>query len=145
MMENWIEFAVTKKEVLDFCWVLKKEKSIPFKEWEYTDYEDSGLWGPNWKKIIIPIHRDNLILSAVNVNADLYSMYFVWPDQSQFKPSELALAKTGGLSHDCENLISHPIPFGDFQGYLTFDRAAYLASKEAWDMAKQFAKNPSIY
>lgn len=55
---NWDKNKVTRKTVLDFCYVLgEREESIPFKEWKW-DQRDIGL-------------------AKVNNVPDLYSMYLL--------------------------------------------------------------------
>ena len=57
--QNWEKGKVTRKDVLDFCYVIEGEKSIPWKEW------NSGRF-------------DEKFIGAVNVpNArDLYALYY---------------------------------------------------------------------
>jgi hypothetical protein len=39
--QNWEKDKVTRKDVLDFCYVIEGEKSIPWKVWsEYRDYDE---------------------------------------------------------------------------------------------------------
>jgi hypothetical protein len=60
--QNWEKDKVTRKDVLDFCYVIEGEKSIPWKEW-------NGSKG---------LHYEEKFIGAVNVpNArDLYALYY---------------------------------------------------------------------
>jgi hypothetical protein len=63
--QNWEKDKVTRKDVLDFCYVIEGEKSIPWKVWNSGDNLERYIY-------------DEMFCGVVNVpNArDIYSVYF---------------------------------------------------------------------
>jgi len=63
---NWEESKMTRKTVLDFCYVLVKGGSMPFKKW-------LEKWN---KHLNIPETQEYFGLAAIDHARDLYAMYF---------------------------------------------------------------------
>jgi predicted nucleotidyltransferase len=51
--QNWEKNKVTRKDLLDFCYVLEAEKSIPWKEWNIEKYDEKFIGVSN-----VPNARD---------------------------------------------------------------------------------------
>jgi predicted nucleotidyltransferase len=66
--QNWEKDKVTRKDVLDFCYVIEGEKSIPFKVWnEFKSYDEKFCGVVN-----VPNARD---VYAVYFDGDAYSCF----------------------------------------------------------------------
>lgn len=60
--QNWEKDKVTRKDVLDFCYVIEGEKSIPFKVWVKTTKFEIKFFG---------------VVNVPNAK-DLYSLFYDW-------------------------------------------------------------------
>jgi len=66
--QNWEKEKVTRKDVLDFCYVIERERSIPWKEWnEFKGYDEKFCGVVN-----VPNARD---VYAVYFDGDAYSCF----------------------------------------------------------------------
>jgi len=65
--QNWEKDKVTRKEVLDFVYVIEGEKSIPWKEWNNGRYEEKFIGVVN-----VPNARD---IYAVYFDKDAFCMF----------------------------------------------------------------------
>jgi len=65
--QNWEKDKVTRKEVLDFVYVIEGEKSIPWKEWNKGRYEEKFIGVVN-----VPNARD---IYAVYFDKDAFCMF----------------------------------------------------------------------
>lgn len=115
---NWDMNKVTRKDVLDFCYVItRKEESTPFKSWidnfpinaPFYDGKvyNVGIWHP------ISIYEKHIGLAKVNNIPNLYSMY--------------SMNEGGGIvSEDSNDVQLRSIPKdAPHLGYLQFDKNAY--------------------
>ncbi len=122
---NWEKDKITRKDVLDFCYVLTdNENSVGLKHWlESTcydqfvkekmrngDYVFAGFYLPT------KIYEKNIGLAKVNNAPDLYSMY--------------AMNSGGGIvSEDSNDVQLRSIPKdAPFIAYLRFDKMGYSQS-----------------
>lgn len=135
---NWEKDKVTRKDVLDFCYVLTdNESSVGLKHWlENTDY-DLFVKEKRRKagKIIagasypIKIYQENIGLAKVNNVPDLYSMY--------------AMNSGGGIvSEDSNDVQLRSIPKNaPFIAYLRFDKTGYSQSCKDYREYEDWLKN----
>lgn len=112
---SWETDRITRKSVLDFCYVLdSKEQSINFKEWSATTnykYTDVGL-------------------ASVNNFPDVYSMYYLGPD------------KGGIFNEDSNDVQLREIPKrSKFLHYVRFDRNAYSTHCKDFREYEDWIKN----
>ena len=115
---NWDKASMTRKDVLDFCYVLgHKEESIMFKDWKYAfEHTDIGL-------------------AKVNNFPDIYSMYYL-------------TSGGGIISEDSNEVQTRNIPkLSKHLGYLRFDRNAYSQHCKAYAEYTKWIKerNPVRY
>jgi uncharacterized protein len=111
---NWEESEMTRKTVLDFCYVLEDGKTIPFKEWTET-----SMPGTSFR---------HFALAGIDHAHDLYAIY-------KRSKEEIELHQFGGLVSDEEKandvqLTSIPKFWDNGQrrlaiAYLTFNKDAY--------------------
>ncbi len=67
---NWEESQMTRKTVLDFCYVLHNNGSMPFQQWmEYSKV--ATTWSTR------DMTQKNFGLAAIDHGHDLYAMYFI--------------------------------------------------------------------
>ena len=67
---NWEESQMTRKTVLDFCYVLKDAGSVPFKSWLTVEpYKSLWLKSRDYT-------QENFGLSAIDHGHDLYAMFY---------------------------------------------------------------------
>ena len=66
--QNWEKDKVTRKEVLDFVYVIEGEKSIPWKEWSYGQFDEKFCGVVN-----VPNAHDNYALFYDSVAHDCFS------------------------------------------------------------------------
>lgn len=96
---NYDKNKVTRKGILDFCYVLgEKEEAIPFNSWRYSDKEPT------------------IGLAKVNNFPDLYSMYALGPEGGFVSKGE----------NESNDVQIRSIPKNALHlGYLRFDKNAY--------------------
>lgn len=124
-MMNWEQQRVERKDVLDFCYILKeKEESELFPHWERQNHRyDTGAYGPKrvneykfipgFEKFTKPINRETIGLTSVNNFPDLYAAYY--------------LESGGGIVSESSNDVQlRSIPKNaPFLFYLRFNKTAY--------------------
>jgi uncharacterized protein len=106
---NWEESQMTRKTVLDFCYVLVDSGSQPFKEWLKKSFHE------RW-------NQRSFGLSAIDHARDLYALYFLGEHENIIGP-------TTGIVSDEEksnNVQLTSIPKGDLPvAYLSFNQDGY--------------------
>lgn len=111
---NWEKDKITRKDVLDFCYVLtEKENTVDFKYWLQSINFNGRLYlvAPPPKYV-----QENIGLAKVNNVPDLYSMY--------------KMDSGGGIiSEDSNDVQLRSIPkYAPFIAYLRFDKMGYSQS-----------------
>ncbi len=66
--QNWEKDKMTRKDLLDFCYVIDGEKSIPWRKWNNGKYDEKFIGAVN-----IPNARDTYALFYDNVGEKLHS------------------------------------------------------------------------
>lgn len=106
---NWDMNKVTRKDVLDFCYVItRKEESTPFKNWKYTFINQEG------GQIIFDTKQEFIGLAKVNNIPNLYSMYGMENGQGGIIDENSNDVQLRSIPEDAVHL-----------GYLRFDKDAY--------------------
>ena len=105
--QNWEKDKVTRKDVLDFVYVIEGEKSIPWKFWNDDSYEEK-------------------FIGVVNVpNArDIYAVYFDKVARDLF--SETVLESTRNLLIKLKKELGQPMGFG-YKGLVKTGEGANVA------------------
>jgi hypothetical protein len=109
---NWEEAQMTRKTVLDFCYVLKDGGSMPFKLWmEYEPLVNTSITRPHCT-------QKNFGLAAIDHGHDLYAMYFNYnPEWGIVSDEEVA-----------NEVQLWSIPKGQVHvGYLYFNQEGYTS------------------
>ena len=86
--QNWEKDKVTRKDLLDFCYVIEGEKSIPWKEWNKVKGYDEKFCGIT----NVPNARD---VYSVFFDGDAYSCFSEHLDESH-RAINLSKAKEAG-------------------------------------------------
>jgi hypothetical protein len=120
--QNIEQGSVTRKDVLDFCYVIQGEQSVPWKKWcEGLGYEEKFLGITN-----VPHAKDLYAVFYDNIAAACFGEFFS-EEQREFMKNELksqgkamgfgykALAKVGGSDNAAESnqLRLSSIPKGE--------------------------------
>ena len=119
---NWEESQMTRKTVLDFCYVLDKGGSIPFKEWVKNAIDFHHNCQNDFNGLTaMRMTQDQIGLAAIDHAYDLYAMYQI--------PIELEGKEKWGIVSDEEkanDVQLTSIPKGLFPiGYLSFNKNGY--------------------
>jgi predicted nucleotidyltransferase len=116
---NWEEAEMTRKGVLDFCYILEDVGSIPFSDWIQKKYKT--------------LSYKDFALAKVDHAHDTYAMYRMKKDEPSGIVSDI------GKANDVQ-LFS--IPKGrKLIGYLTFNKDAYSTHCKRYKEYKEWLKN----
>jgi len=121
---NWDKSKVERKDVLDFCYVIDRERSEKFRDWNLMRFTHGQIPGT-----FKPASKSDIGLAKVNNAPDLYSMYL--------------LSEGGGIVGPNSNDVQvRNIPKGsDFIGYLRFDRNAYSTHCKDYREYQEWVEN----
>lgn len=118
---NWDKNKILRKEVLDFCYVIKDGQSIIFKEWiEYFE-----------KSIGYKIDQNFFGLSKIDHARDLYNLYFLGRNN-------FGIVKDEKKSNDVQ-LLSIPKDI-DTCAILIFNKDAYSVHCKEYRQYEQWVK-----
>jgi predicted nucleotidyltransferase len=121
---NWEESQMTRKTVLDFCYVLKDAGSMPVKQWIETEVIKKP-----WLKTR-EFSQKNFGLSAIDHGHDLYTMFFtqdpIWgivsdeekANQVQLFSIPKGLDEVGYLYFNKDGYSSHCKKYQEYQIWL---------------------------
>jgi len=123
---NWEESQMTRKGVLDFCYVIEDNQTIALEQW----LEKVNEWQDFAGEILEPKH---IGLAKIDHAHDLYAMY----DLSEFD------IHTGIVSEkDANDVQLTSIPKGiDIAGYLTFNKDAYYTHCKRYAEYKEWLEH----
>jgi predicted nucleotidyltransferase len=119
---NWEEAQMTRKTVLDFCYILVDGGSQPFKEWlkNAIDFQHNGQKDFN-ALTAKRLTQDQLGLAAIDHARDLYAMY----ERPCMSEEKWGIVSNEETSNQVQ-LIS--IPKGaPLKGYLSFNKDGYTS------------------
>ena len=120
---NWEESQMTRKTVLDFCYVLKSAGSMPFKEWR-----EYAIGFTTWSRR--DTNQKNFGLAAIDHGHDLYAMYYsktpIWgivSDEEKANEVQLfsipkGLIPVGYLYFNQDGYSSHCKKYKEYQTWL---------------------------
>lgn len=92
--QNWEKDKVARKDLLDFCYVIEGEKSIPWKVWNNGTYEEKFIGAVN-----IPHARDTYALFYDTVGEMCHSEKFSDLERNQIKAVLKDADKPMGLGY----------------------------------------------
>jgi predicted nucleotidyltransferase len=92
--QNWEQDKVVRKDLLDFCYVLEGEKSIPWKIWNSGKYDEKFIGAVN-----IPNARDTYALFYDSVGEMCHSDKFSEVERNQRKAVLKDAGKPMGLGY----------------------------------------------
>jgi len=134
---NWEQESMTRKTVLDFCYILKHDRgeSLPFKEWLKDEIRWEKVPNP-FNGLIAPrIKQEEIGLVAIDHAHDLYGMYAL-PITSNEK---------WGIVSDEEkanDVKLTSVPKGTwFLGYLSFNKDGYSSHCKKYKEYQDWLKN----
>ena len=76
--QNWEKDKVTRKDVLDFCYVIEGEKSIPWKAWNLGKYEERfcGVVNVPNARDVYAVYFDNIAFSCFSSKLPQNDTYY---------------------------------------------------------------------
>lgn len=92
--QNWEKNKVVRKDLLDFCYVLNGEKSIPWRTWNAGKYDEKFVGAVN-----IPNARDTYALFYDKIGEALFSEKYTKEDRENAKAIWKTTGKSMGLGY----------------------------------------------
>jgi len=92
--QNWEKDKVTRKDVLDFCYVIKGEKSIPWKVWSEDRYEEKFIGVVN-----VPNARDVYAVYYDTISHFSFSESISEGSRNYYKNNQKELGLPMGLGY----------------------------------------------
>lgn len=92
--QNWEKDKVVRKDLLDFCYVIEDEKSIPWKKWNNGRYDEKYIGAVN-----VPNARDVYALYYDKVSEMLHSDKYPEETRELRKETLRAIGKSMGLGY----------------------------------------------
>lgn len=92
--QNWEKDKVTRKDLLDFCYVIQGDKSIPWRTWNSGKYDEKFIGAVN-----IPNARDTYALFYDIIGASLFSEKYEKEDRKKAKEIWITTGKSMGMGY----------------------------------------------
>ena len=96
--QNWEKDKVTRKDVLDFCYVIEGEKSIPWKAWNLGKYEERfcGVVNVPNARDVYAVYFDNIAFSCFSSKLPQNDTYYNFEARKEANLTQEQLAEKTG-------------------------------------------------